>query len=215
MPTSANEVWAALALGALSSVGLLVGMVAGVFSRIPHQRVAIAMSVGAGLLLAGVSLKVTADAIRLAGPIAVALSLLLGAAAFSASNALLARFGAAHRKRCGDCVQQPVESQQPGSGVAIALGNALDAAPEAMVLGMALRDPVVPVALTIAFSLSNLPVALSSTAGMRAAGPAPCGRAYVVRTYADAPGPFGGGRIWGGGVGVREDGRAAWTGSPS
>ena len=168
--TGGNEVWAALALGAVSSVGLLVGVIAGAFSRIPHQRIAIAMSVGAGLLLAGVSLKVTADAIRLAGPIAVALSLLLGAAAFSASNALLARFGAAHRKRCGECIQQPTESQRPGSGIAIALGNALDAAPEAIVLGVALRDPVVPVALTIAFSLSNLPVALSSTAGMRAAG---------------------------------------------
>ena len=124
----------------------------------------------AGLLLAGVSLKVAADAIRVAGPIAAALSLLLGAAVFSASNALLARFGAAHRKRCGECIQQPAESQQPGSGVAIALGNALDAVPEAMVLGVALRDPVVPLALVIAFSLGNLPVALSSTAGMRAAG---------------------------------------------
>ena len=170
MSTSADEIWTALALGAVSSVGLLVGVIAGAFSRIPHQRIAIAMSVGAGLLLAGVSLKVTADAIRLAGSIPVAVSLLLGAAAFSATNALLARFGAAHRKRCGDCVQQPAESQQPGSGMAIALGNALDAAPEAMVLGVALRDPVVPIALTIAFSLSNLPVALSSTAGMRAAG---------------------------------------------
>jgi zinc transporter, ZIP family len=165
-----DEVWAALALGTVSSVGLLVGVVAGAFSRIPHQRIAIAMSVGAGLLLAGVSLKVTADAIRLAGPIAVALSLMLGAAAFSASNAVLARFGAVHRKRCGECVQQPAESQQPGSGIAIAIGNALDAAPEAIVLGVALRDPVLPVALTIAFSLSNIPVALSSTAGMRAAG---------------------------------------------
>src|SRR4030095_10335443 len=100
MPTSPNEVWAALAMGAVSSVGLLVGMIAGAFSRMRHQAVAIAMSVGAGLLLAGVSLKVTTDAIRLAGPIAVALSMLLGATAFSASNALLARFGAAHRKRC-------------------------------------------------------------------------------------------------------------------
>ena len=170
MSSSANEIWAVLALGALSSAGLLVGVIAGAFSRIRHERVAIAMSVGAGLLLAGVSLKVTADAIRLAGPIAVALSLLLGAAAFSASNAVVARFGGAHRKRCGECIQQPTESQQPGSGVAIAIGNALDAAPEAMVLGLALRDPVVPVALAIAFSLSNLPVALSSTAGMRAAG---------------------------------------------
>jgi zinc transporter, ZIP family len=167
---NADEVWAALALSAVSSVGLVIGVIAGAFSRIPHRRIAIAMSVGAGLLLAGVSLKVAADAIRLAGPIAVALSLLLGAAAFSASNALLARFGAAHRKRCGECIQQPTESQQPGSGVAIAVGNALDAAPEAMVLGVALRDPVIPVALTIAFSLSNLPIALSSTAGMRAAG---------------------------------------------
>jgi len=96
--------------------------------------------------------------------------LLLGAAVFSGSNALLMRFGAAHRKRCGECVQQPSESQQPGSGVAIGLGNALDTAPEAVVLGIALRDPVVPVALVIAFSLANLPVALSSTAGMRAAG---------------------------------------------
>ena len=165
-----DEVWAALALGAVPSVGLLVGAVAGLFFRMPHHAIAMSMSVGAGLLLAGVSLKVAADAIRIAGPMAAALSLLLGAAVFSASNALLAGFGAAHRKRCGDCIQQPSESQQPGSGAAIALGNALDAAPEAMVLGIALRDPVVPLALVIAFSVGNLPVALSSTAGMRAAG---------------------------------------------
>src|SRR5918992_1584778 len=170
MPTSADEVWGALAWGAVSSVGLLVGAIAGSFFRMPHHAIAMTMSVGAGLLLAGVSLKVAADAIRIAGPMAAALSLLLGAAAFSGSNALLARFGSAHRKRCGECVQQPVESQQPGSGVAIALGNALDAVPQAMVLGIALRDPVFPLALVFAFSVGNLPEALSSTAGMRIAG---------------------------------------------
>src|SRR5262245_15803319 len=170
MSTSADEVWVALAWGAVSSLGLLVGAIAGSFSRMPHRAIAMGMSVGAGLLLASVSLKVAADAIQIAGPSVAALSLLLGAAAFSASNALLARFGAAHRKRCGECIQQPTESQQPGSGVAISLGNALDTAPEALVLGIALRDPAVPVALVIAFSLGNLPMALSSTAGMRAAG---------------------------------------------
>ena len=76
MPTSTDEVWAALAWGAAPSTGLLVGAIAGLFSRMPHQRIAMAMSVGAGLLLAGVSLKVAADAIRIAGPMAVALSLL-------------------------------------------------------------------------------------------------------------------------------------------
>jgi zinc transporter, ZIP family len=169
MLTSADEVWAALAWGAVSSVGLLVGALAGSFSRMPHRAIAMAMSVGAGLLVAAASLKVTADAIRIAGPMAAAAALLLGAAVFSASNALLARFGAAHRKRCGDCIQQPAESQQPGSGVAIAFGNALDAIPEAMVLGIALQDRVVPLALVIAFSVGNLPEALSSAAGMRAA----------------------------------------------
>ena len=170
MPAYPDDIGAALALGAVSFAGLLVGAIAGVFCRMPHHAIAMAMSVGAGLLLAGVSLKVAADAIRMAGPVAAALLFLLGAATFSATNAFLARFGAAQRKRCGDCVPQPSESQRPGSGVAIALGNALDAAPEAMVLGIALRDPVAPLTLVIAFSFGNLPLALSSTTGMRAAG---------------------------------------------
>src|SRR5262245_40822467 len=150
-----DEIWAALALGAVSFVGLRVGAISGAFSRMRHHAIAMAMSVGAGLLLAGASLKLAADAIRIAGLVTAALSLLLGAAVFSASNALLARFGAAHRKRCGDCIQQPAESQQPGSGVAIALGNALDAVPEAMVLGIALWDRAVPLALVIAFTVGH------------------------------------------------------------
>jgi zinc transporter, ZIP family len=165
-----NEVWAALAWGAASSIGLPIGAIAGSFFRMPHHVIAMVMSVGAGLLLAGVSLKVAADAIRIAGPVPAALSLLLGATLFSASNALLMRFGAAHRKRCGECIQQPDESQQPGSGVAIALGNALDGLPEALVLGIALRDQAVPLALVFAFSAGNFPEALSSASGMRAAG---------------------------------------------
>jgi ZIP family zinc transporter len=177
MSTSAPDVWAALAWGAVSSSGLLIGAIAGSFFRLSHHSIARAMSIGAGLLLAGVSFKVAADAIRIAGPVAAALSLLLGAALFSICNTLLARFGAGDRKRCGDCVQQPSESQQPGSGAAIALGNALDGLPEALVLGIVLRDGVVPLALVVAFSLGNLPEALSSAAGMRAAGRS---RTYVV-----------------------------------
>ena len=170
MNTSVAEVGSALAWGAVSSVGLLVGGIAGALSRWPHPAIARALSVGAGLLLAGVSLKVTDDAVRTAGPLAAALALLLGAALFSASNAFLAQFGAAHRKRCGECVPQPSELRQPGSGRVIALGSALDAVPQAMVLGIALGERVVPLALVFAFSVGNLPEALSSAAGMRAAG---------------------------------------------
>jgi ZIP family zinc transporter len=170
MPPNFGEVWAGLAWGAVSSVGLVVGAVAGWFSRVPHHAIAMAMSVGAGRLLAALSLTLAAGAIRIAGPGLAVVSLLLGAAVFSVVNALLARFGAAHRKRCGECTPQPSESQQPGSGVAIALGTALDAVPEALVLGLTLRQPAFPLELVIAISVGNLPEALSGAAGMRTAG---------------------------------------------
>lgn len=170
MPPGSSEIWAALAWGAVPSVGLLVGAVAGSFSRLSHHATAMVMSVGAGLLLAAISLKLAADAVRIAGPMPAVVLLLLGAAVFSTGNGLLARFGAAHRKRCGECMPQPSESQHPGSGVAIALGTALDAAPEALVLGVALQERAVPLELVFAFSAGNLPEALSATTGMRTAG---------------------------------------------
>ena len=170
MSPSFAEVWVALAWGAVSSVGLVVGALAGSFSRQSHYAIALTMSVGAGLLLAAASLELAAEAIRIAGTLPAVVSLLSGAAVFSAANALLARFGAAHRKRCGECTQQPSESQQPGSGMAIALGTALDAVPEALVLGLALRERAAPLVLVIAISIGNLPKALSGAAGMRFAG---------------------------------------------
>jgi ZIP family zinc transporter len=175
-----DPIWMALFWGALSSSGLVVGAAAGTLLRLPHHAIAMAMSVGAGLLLAGISFKVAADAVVIAGANAAAIALLLGAALYSASNALLARFGAAHRKRCGDCVQQPRESERRGSGLAIALGNALDGLPEALILGVTLREQMAPVALVAAFSLGNLPEALSNSAGMRSAGRS---RRYILLVW--------------------------------
>ena len=168
--TTVDHVWAALSWGAVASSGLLAGAAIGTLIRLPHRTIAMTMSVGAGLLLAGLSFKVAADATQLIGPLTATLSLLLGAAVFSASNALLNQLGAANRKRCGECLQQANESQKPGSGGAIVLGNALDGMPEALLLGIALRDPIVPTALVVAFSVGNFPEALSSAAGMREAG---------------------------------------------
>jgi ZIP family zinc transporter len=170
MPLSFGEICAALGWGALSSAGLVVGAVVGAFSRLRHQAIALAMSVGAGLLLAAASLELATEAIRVAGPIPAVLSLLLGAMVLSAANAVLARFGAANRKRCGECTPQPSEAQKPGSGLAIAIGTAIDAVPEALVLGLTLRERAVPLDLLIAIAAGNLPEALSGAAGMRLAG---------------------------------------------
>lgn len=106
MLLSFGEIWVALAWGAVSSVGLVVGAVTGSFSRLSHYKIALVMSVGAGLLLAAASLELAAEAIRIAGPMPAVLSLLLGAAVLSAANALLAGFLAA----IGFCVLLLVEA---------------------------------------------------------------------------------------------------------
>jgi ZIP family zinc transporter len=100
--------------------------------------------------------------------------LLAGAAVFSSLNGLLARRGARDRKRCGECVEQPGEEQQPGSGLAIAAGTFLDGVPEGVVLGLSVLHLGTPgVGTVAAFFLANIPEALSSSAGMRRAGRAP------------------------------------------
>ena len=90
---------------------------------------------------------------------------------FSSVNWLLSRHGAKHRKRCGECVEQPREEQQPGSGLAIAAGSFLDGVPEGVVLGLSVLHQGAPGLGTVAaFFLGNIPEALSSSAGMRRAG---------------------------------------------
>jgi ZIP family zinc transporter len=97
--------------------------------------------------------------------------MLCGAGAFSAINWLLSRRGAQNRKRCGECVAQPDEENQPGSGLAIAAGTFLDGVPEGVVVALNLLHYGTPGLGTVAaFFLTNIPEALSSSAGMRRAG---------------------------------------------
>jgi ZIP family zinc transporter len=157
--------------GALSAFGLLIGAVGGYFSFLQHTAVARTMTFAAGVLLAVVALDLLFDAVGAASPHLTVTGLLCGAAVFSSINWLLSRRGAQHRKRCGECVEQPREEQQPGSGLAIAAGTFLDGVPEGVVLGLGVLEYGAPGLGTVAaFFLANIPEALSGTAGMRRAG---------------------------------------------
>jgi ZIP family zinc transporter len=127
------------------------------------------MTFAAGVLLAVVAVELV---VRGAASLYWTVSgLLCGAAVFSSVNWLLSRCGAQHRKRCGECVEQPEEDQQPGSGLAIAAGTFLDGVPEGIVLGISVLHLGAPGLGTVtAFFLANIPEALSSSAGMRRAG---------------------------------------------
>ena len=104
--------------------------------------------------------------------------MIAGAATFSIVNAFF--ITAKHRKRCGECKPQPGEAEAPGSGTSIAFGTALDAVPEALVLGVTLRAGGADLALVFALALANIPEALSSTAGMRLASRS---SAYVLSVW--------------------------------
>jgi ZIP family zinc transporter len=127
-------------LGAAS--GTLVGVILGLITHLRHRAIAAFMSLGAGVLLSAASFKVASEALLLAGVASTVGGIVAGAATFSIANAALAT--ARDRKRCGECRPQPSEAGAPGSGTSIALGTALDAVPESLVLGVTLRagDPI-------------------------------------------------------------------------
>ena len=156
--------------GFLSASGLLIGAVGGYYTWLRHTSIARVMTFGAGVLLAVVAVDLVIDARGAASLRWTVVGLLSGAAVFSSVNWLLSRRGALHRKRCGECVEQPKEEQHLGSGLAIAVGTFLDGVPEGLVLGLSVLNQGAPGLGTVtAFFLANIPEALSSSAGMRRA----------------------------------------------
>ena len=155
----------------MSASGLLIGAVSGYYAPPPHATIARTMTFAAGVLLAVVAMDLLTSARDASSLQWTVVGLLSGAAAFSSVNWGLSRRGAKHRKRCGECVEQPREAQQPGSGLAIAAGTFLDGVPEGVVLGLSVLQHDAPGLGTVAaFFLGNVPEALSSSAGMRLAG---------------------------------------------
>ncbi|HEY9401529.1 MAG TPA: hypothetical protein VIQ24_02460, partial [Pyrinomonadaceae bacterium] len=136
--------------GLLAASGLLIGAVGGYFTSLQHTTIARVMTFAAGVLLAVVAVDLVINARGAASLQWAVTGLLCGAAVFSSVNWLLSRYGAQHRKRCGECVEQPDEEEQPGSGLAIAVGAILDGVPEGVVLGLSVLHQGAPGPGTVA-----------------------------------------------------------------
>jgi ZIP family zinc transporter len=157
--------------GTMSASGLLLGAVGGYFASLQHEIIARVMTFAAGVLLAVVAVGLVINARGATSLHWIVIGMLSGAAAFSSVNWFLSHRGAQHRKRCGECVAQADEAQQPGSGLAIAAGTLLDGVPEGVVIALSVVQHGAPgIGTVAALFLTNIPEALSSSAGMRRAG---------------------------------------------
>jgi ZIP family zinc transporter len=155
--------------GLVAGGALLLGAFAGYRFAVPQRLNAAIMAFGSGVLISALSFELMDEAYETDGLLSCAVGFLGGALAYTLANALLARYGARHRKRSGG--HQPTEAQHGGSGMAIAIGALLDGIPESIVLGLSLLGGHgVSTAVVAALFLSNLPEGLSSAAGMKRAG---------------------------------------------
>lgn len=161
--------WVEAGLWGLAGGGALVlGAVVAWFLRVPRDVVAVVMAFGAGVLTAAAAFELMDEAEQTGGLLATSVGFLGGAVGYVLANVALARHGARHRKRTS---KQPTESEQAGSGTAIAVGALLDGIPESVVLGVSLLNGGgVGVAMLAAVVISNVPEGLSSVAGMKQAG---------------------------------------------
>lgn len=155
--------------GFVAASALLLGAALGWFIRFPPKAVAYVMAFGSGVLFAALSFDLVGDALAEAGIGWVAGGFMAGAVAFSLINHWL-NAPVKHRKRSRN--QQPASNQSgTNTGMAIAAGTLLDGLPESMAIGLLVASGgKLSLATVAAIFISNIPEALSSTAGMRRAG---------------------------------------------
>jgi zinc transporter, ZIP family len=138
----------------------VVGALIGLARPWPRQAVGLVLGFGAGALISAVSFELAQEGVHIAGGLAVAIGLGVGAITYYLAAGRVAAMG---------------------GGPALALGAFLDGIPEQLVLGIGLAggDPV-SIGLLAAIYVSNLPEAVGGATELEEAGRS---RRQVVRLW--------------------------------
>src|SRR5829696_10376064 len=155
----------AFAWGFIAASSLLLGALIALRRPIALRPLGLIMAFGSGVLISSVAYELVEDAFSTSGgSAAVGLGLFTGAFAFYLGDLAIDHFG-------GDGRKSAAGGQDAGTGLAILFGTVLDGIPESIVLGLSLLGGEgVSVAMLAAVFISNLPEALSSTAGLSKSG---------------------------------------------
>ena len=156
---------AAFGWGTLAASSLVIGALVALRFRISLHVIGLILAFGAGVLISAVAFDLVEEAISKSGGRGAAIAgLFAGCAVFFGGDWLIDRFGGADRKDADG-------GQANGSALAIVLGTVLDGIPESMVIGLTIfQGGAVGAAYLTAVFISNLPEAISSSAGLVASG---------------------------------------------
>jgi zinc transporter, ZIP family len=151
--------------GLVAASALVVGALLGWWVRFSTKTIAYVMAFGSGILISALSFELVAEAMTQASIVWTAGGFMAGALVFSIINRAL-NAPVKHRKGSRNQTKSTANN-----GLAIAAGTLLDGIPESMAIGLLVATGGSPGIATIAaIFISNIPEALSSTAGMRHAG---------------------------------------------
>jgi ZIP family zinc transporter len=156
---------AAFGWGTLAASSLVLGAAVALWVRIGFRTIGLIMGFGAGVLISAVAFDLVEEAIgKATGHGAVLLGMFAGCGVFFAGDLLIDRAGGARRKSARG-------AKEGDSALAIVLGTVLDGIPESIVIGLTIYESgTVGAAYLTAVFVSNVPEAISSTAGLVTSG---------------------------------------------
>ena len=150
--------------GFVGGGALLIGGLAGIYLSASMRVIGLVMAFGSGVLISALTFELMEEASNLAGTASAILGLFAGSLAFFGGDWLIDRRGGHRRK-------SPRGPQAGAGASALVLGALLDGIPESAAIGVSLiGGGGVGTAVVAAVFLSNVPEALSASAGMRASG---------------------------------------------
>ena len=156
---------AAFAWGTLTASSLVVGALVALRFRIGLVTIGLVMAFGAGVLISAVAFDLVAEAARTSsGHGATIIGIFAGCGVFFGGDYLIDRIGGAHRKKAAGTTDK-------SAALGIVLGTVLDGVPESAVIGLTIHaNGSIGISYAVSVLISNVPEALSSTAGLREGG---------------------------------------------